>query len=161
MQHPPKVEHYKSDIEDQEYQIKRYQRFNLKPNQENVGSVSKSRRLVKKLPAGVELLPLQRAATGLDLAQLLTELGHRQINEIWCEAGATLGADLLQEQLIDELIVYQAAHIAGAPAAPMFNTQTIIRQRLSLQQQRAIGEDVRSIYRLNFRPKTSIANDDS
>ena len=43
MQHPPKVEHYKSDIEDQEYQIKRYQRFNLKPNRENVGSVSKSR----------------------------------------------------------------------------------------------------------------------
>ena len=42
MQHPPKVEHYKSDIEDQEYQIKRYQRFNLKPNRENVGSVSKS-----------------------------------------------------------------------------------------------------------------------
>ena len=37
------MEHYKSDIEAQEYQIKRYQRFNLKPNQENVGSVSKSR----------------------------------------------------------------------------------------------------------------------
>ena len=109
---------------------------------------AQAQRLVKKLPTGVELLPLRRAAAGLDLAQLLTELGHRQINEIWCEAGATLGADLLQQQLIDELIVYQAAHIAGAPAAPMFNTQTIIRQRLSLQQQRAIGEDVRSIYRL-------------
>ena len=37
------MEHYKSDIEDHEYQIKRYQRFNLKPNRENVGSVSKSR----------------------------------------------------------------------------------------------------------------------
>ena len=43
MQHPPQMEHYKSDIEDHEYQIKRYQRFNLKPNRENVGSVSKSR----------------------------------------------------------------------------------------------------------------------
>ena len=37
------MEHYKSDIEDQEYQIKIYQRFNLKPNRENVGLVSKSR----------------------------------------------------------------------------------------------------------------------
>ena len=43
MQHPSKMEHYKSDIEDQEYQIKIYQRFNLKPNRENVGLVSKSR----------------------------------------------------------------------------------------------------------------------
>ena len=41
------MEHYKSDIEDQEYQIKIYQRFNLKPNRENVGLVSKSRRLSK------------------------------------------------------------------------------------------------------------------
>ena len=43
MQYASKMEHYKSDIEAQEYQIKRYQWFNLKPNQENVGSVSKSR----------------------------------------------------------------------------------------------------------------------
>ena len=45
MQLPTEMEHYKSDIEDHEYQIKRYQRFNLKPNRENVGSVSKSRTL--------------------------------------------------------------------------------------------------------------------
>ena len=43
MQLPTEIEHYKSDIEDHEYQIKRYQRFNLKPNRENMGSVSKSR----------------------------------------------------------------------------------------------------------------------
>ena len=42
MQLPTEMEHYKSDIEDHEYQIKRYQRFNLKPNRENMGSVSKS-----------------------------------------------------------------------------------------------------------------------
>ena len=44
MQFPTEMEHYKSDIEDHEYQIKRYQRFNLKPNRENMGSVSKSRK---------------------------------------------------------------------------------------------------------------------
>ena len=44
MQLPTEMEHYKSDIEDHEYQIKRYQRFNLKPNRENMGSVSKSRK---------------------------------------------------------------------------------------------------------------------
>ena len=43
MQLPTEMEHYKSDIEAHEYQIKRYQRFNLKPNRENMGSVSKSR----------------------------------------------------------------------------------------------------------------------
>ena len=45
MQFPTEMEHYKSDIEDHEYQIKRYQRFNLKPNRENMGSVSKSRNI--------------------------------------------------------------------------------------------------------------------
>ena len=45
MQFPTEMEHYKSDIKDHEYQIKRYQRFNLKPNRENMGSVSKSRRM--------------------------------------------------------------------------------------------------------------------
>ena len=48
MQLPTEMEHYKSDIEDHEYQIKRYQRFNLKPNRENMGSVSKSRRCPKQ-----------------------------------------------------------------------------------------------------------------
>ena len=46
MQLPTEIEHYKSDIEAHEYQIKRYQRFNLKPNRENMGSVSKSRALI-------------------------------------------------------------------------------------------------------------------
>ena len=43
MQYSSKIEHYKSDIEGQEDQIKRYQPFNLKPNRENVRSLSKSR----------------------------------------------------------------------------------------------------------------------
>ena len=50
MQLPTEMEHYKSDIEDHEYQIKRYQRFNLKPNRENMGSVSKSRWLDHRTP---------------------------------------------------------------------------------------------------------------
>ena len=58
MQFPTEMEHYKSDIEDHEYQIKRYQRFNLKPNRENMGSVSKSRivgRPQQALQAGCRL----------------------------------------------------------------------------------------------------------
>ena len=61
------MEHYKSDIEGHEYQIKRYQWFSLKPNQENVGSVSKSRKL------GIyQLVKEQSEAKGL-------EQGHQEI----------------------------------------------------------------------------------
>ena len=58
MQHSPRMEHYKSNIKDKGYQINRYQWFNFKPNRENMGSVSKSRRLTDS-PLNIALVSLQ------------------------------------------------------------------------------------------------------
>ena len=74
MQLPTEMEHYKSDIEDHEYQIKRYQRFNLKPNRENMGSVSKSRRL-SDISACAWIAPPSNSPLYHDLRAVLGSIG--------------------------------------------------------------------------------------
>ncbi len=68
-----------------------------------------------------------RPASGasVDLAQVLTLLGKSGINEVLVEAGATLAGALVEQQCVDELLLYnrpggpgrsrpRAAAVAGA-----------------------------------------------
>jgi diaminohydroxyphosphoribosylaminopyrimidine deaminase/5-amino-6-(5-phosphoribosylamino)uracil reductase len=49
----------------------------------------------------------------IDVLQLLTWLGEQQINTLWVEAGAHLAGSLLQQQCVDEFILYQAPCLLG------------------------------------------------
>jgi diaminohydroxyphosphoribosylaminopyrimidine deaminase/5-amino-6-(5-phosphoribosylamino)uracil reductase len=62
----------------------------------------------------VESLPT--SAGRLELAAVLDRLGELEVNEVLVEAGASLAGALLQQQLVDELLVYAAPRILG-PAA--------------------------------------------
>ena len=64
--------------------------------------------------ARVESLPASPA--GVELPAVLDRLGELEVNELLVEAGATLAGQLLQQQLVDELIVYVAPKLLG-PAA--------------------------------------------
>ena len=101
----------------------------------------------RTLPNAVQILALQPQQHGLNLEQLLRELARRGCNEVWCEAGARLGASLLQQGLMDELLVYQAPHIAAGAELPMFNSKHTMRQPLQLIDQRAFGSDWRWRYK--------------
>ncbi|MCB1836607.1 MAG: RibD family protein, partial [Alcanivoracaceae bacterium] len=68
---------------------------------------------------GAELLHLPASGSGIDLAQLLDELGRRECNEILVEAGPTLAAAFISEQLVDELVVYMAPALLGSNARPL------------------------------------------
>ena len=85
------MEHYKSDIEGQEYQINRYQWFNLKPNQENVGSVSKSRKDAV-------------AAEGHDLA--VGKVDQPDNREHDSQSEREHGIDLAEADAVDDLLYY-------------------------------------------------------
>ncbi len=66
---------------------------------------------------GVEVVACANGAGKVDLAAMLAELGRRGINELQVEAGngpngRKLGASLLREALVDELLVYLPAHAA-------------------------------------------------
>lgn len=47
---------------------------------------------------------------------LMMQLGKRQINSVWVEAGPRLAGALLQAGVVDELIVYLAPKLLGDAA---------------------------------------------
>ena len=95
----------------------------------------------------VEIRSLPAAEGGIDLLALMDELGHRQINEVHVEAGATLCGALLQADLVDELVVYMAAHVLGDQGRGLFHLPQLTvmddRIRLNIQDIRAVGDDWR------------------
>jgi diaminohydroxyphosphoribosylaminopyrimidine deaminase/5-amino-6-(5-phosphoribosylamino)uracil reductase len=60
------------------------------------------------------LLALPGRAERIDLAALMAELAALEINEVQVEAGETLCGALLDAQLVDEILVYQAPLLLGA-----------------------------------------------
>ncbi|SMY31596.1 bifunctional diaminohydroxyphosphoribosylaminopyrimidine deaminase/5-amino-6-(5-phosphoribosylamino)uracil reductase RibD [Photobacterium andalusiense] len=59
-------------------------------------------------------LPTQTNSHQLDLVALMSRLVQYGINHIWVEAGARLAGALLQQQLVDSLILYQAPKLMGS-----------------------------------------------
>lgn len=75
--------------------------------------------------------------------------GEEQINEVLVEAGATLSGALLEQELIDELIIYQAPVVMGDGARGLFHLPSLQtmgdRIPLKLIEMRRVGGDIRFI----------------
>lgn len=83
----------------------------------------------------------------VDLSALMTHLAGLEINNLWVEGGAQLAGALLQNNLFDELILYQAAKILGDTgksllALPEY-TQMTQAQALCIQDIRMLGQDIK------------------
>ncbi len=96
----------------------------------------------------------------LSLTEVFAELGRRDVNEVWVEAGARLSGALLADGLADELIIYLAPHLLGSAARGMFELGelTELSQRVQLRWQavRRVGNDLR----LHLRPVRTAQADD-
>jgi len=83
----------------------------------------------------------------LNLKALLALLAEQQINDLWVEAGARLASSLWQQQLVDELIVYQAPVLLGAGAKPLMQLARLSHlkdaPRWQWQQAQCLGPDVK------------------
>lgn len=101
-----------------------------------------------------ELCVLPASEGRVDLRCLLKELGRRHINEVQVEAGSMLGGSLLAQQLIDELLIYQAPILLGGGAVSPFATPILDnmdhRVHLKWLDSRRIGNDLR----LRLRPES-------
>ena len=62
---------------------------------------------------GAEILCLSDGVGKVDLRELLFELGRRQINELHVEAGAKLNGALIEQNCVDELLIYLAPKLLG------------------------------------------------
>ena len=109
----------------------------------------KSRRLTDR---GAEVVLMPNPAGKVDLAALMRELARREINELHIEAGFKLNGSLLNEDLVDELLVYLAPGILGDAARGMFNlpeaTSLGERRALKITQHQSIGADLRILARV-------------
>ena len=101
-------------------------------------------------PVFTEYLQLDRNQGETRLQALMTELGKRQINTLWVEAGATLAGALIAENLVDELIIYMAPKLLGDQARDLCHlpnlTQLADAPLWQLQSCEPIGDDLKLIY---------------
>jgi len=101
-------------------------------------------------PVFTDYLQLDRNQGETRLQALMAELGKRQINTLWVEAGATLAGALIAENLVDELIIYMAPKLLGDQARDLCHlpnlTQLADAPLWQLQSCESIGDDLKLIY---------------
>jgi diaminohydroxyphosphoribosylaminopyrimidine deaminase/5-amino-6-(5-phosphoribosylamino)uracil reductase len=95
-------------------------------------------------------IPAAGESGGVCLKSLMGELSVLEINELQVEAGGTLAGALLEQQLVDEILLYQSPVLLGSTALESFRFGPLqkMEQRMSLRylETRHVGQDLR--YRL-------------
>ncbi len=78
---------------------------------------------------------------------VLQELAVRGVNDVLVETGPGLAGHLLDRDLVDELVIYQAPHIMGSQTMGLVDTPTwsslADRKTLTISDVRRIGADTR------------------
>lgn len=99
--------------------------------------------------ANTSLIVEHSANQYIDLKILLENLAQKQINSVWVEAGAHLAGALIEQNLVDELIIYYAPKLLGHNAKDMCILPNLHKLSLAPQFQFesvvAVGEDMRVI----------------
>lgn len=97
--------------------------------------------------AGAEVLDLESLGPRVDLRELALRLGQLEVNEVLLECGPTLAGAMLEQQCIDELVLYVAPQVLGDNARGLFKLpglQTLAeRIELDIGDVRNVGKDLR------------------
>ena len=97
--------------------------------------------------AGSKVIAVPAKDGKTDLSAVLKILAEQRINDLLVEAGPTLAGSLLDAELVDELVIYQAPHIMGSNTRGMFSTPawSDLGQRMPLVvvDTRQVGRDMR------------------
>lgn len=97
--------------------------------------------------AGAEVCVFPADGEVVDVRQVLADLADREINDVLVEAGPSLAGELLDKNLVDELVIYQAPYIMGSDTRRMFTTpgwsKLSDRKSLTITEVRQIGRDTR------------------
>jgi len=100
--------------------------------------------------AGFEVYQLPCKNGRLDLQAVMDFLGQQQINELLVEAGSVLNGALLDEDWVDESVIYMAPCILGDQGRGLFNLpglqQMADKKQLKLRDVRQVGQDLKLTY---------------
>ena len=117
----------------------------------------------KQLESVAEVVDLnsdakQASQARVNCAFLLDYLAKREINQVLVEAGPTLVGSLLNDELVDEMIVYMAPSMLGDSARGMASMPSIqsLSQRVRghFTDVQELGDDLRITFRLHRSGRT-------
>lgn len=103
--------------------------------------------------AGAEVYHLaENQQQRLDLGAVLDFLAEQQINDVLVEAGSVLNGALMEQDLIDECVIYMAPSVLGASGRGLFAMPNISvmadKKQLQLLDVRKVGVDLRLQYKV-------------
>lgn len=111
--------------------------------------VSHQARNLSDFPAYCEEMIIPNAEM-TDLAFLLNELGKRQINSLWLEAGARFAGAMIEQNLVDELILYIAPLLLGDNARGLCHLPHLHKladaSKWRLMENTELAGDVKLVY---------------
>lgn len=85
----------------------------------------------------------------IDLNQLMHTLAKREINSLWVESGQSLCGALLEADLVDQVIIYQAPKLMGSNNKGLFTLSSVTHMDhlidLTIDDLRLVGKDIRII----------------
>ncbi len=99
----------------------------------------KSRALQK---LGVEVVHVKHAGGKINLAQVLRELGKREILGVLLEAGPTLNGAALSECLVNKSVLFYAPKLAGASGVPFAKFRKREFPHMRILSTRQFGPDI-------------------
>lgn len=107
-----------------------------------------AKRIDRLRAAGAEVVPVAAATpTRLDLLAMLQDLAARGVNQLHCECGPNLAGGLIQQELVDQVIIYMAPHLLGSQAQGLFELGELRdlqqRKQCHIDDIRMVGEDLR------------------
>ncbi|OIP19248.1 MAG: riboflavin biosynthesis protein RibD [Comamonadaceae bacterium CG2_30_59_20] len=100
---------------------------------------------------GATVVMLPNVSGKVDLAAMLRDLAHREVNELHVEAGEKLNGSLIREGLVDEFVVYIAPKLIGqgrgmAHFGPLQNLAQAVP--LEFKSTAMLGPDLRVVARV-------------
>lgn len=120
-----------------------------------IQTVEEQPKKVKDLEtSGTQIIALEKNEEDrLPLESMLKALAQQEFNEVHVEAGSTLCGALIQQQLVDEIIIYVAANFMGSDARGLLDFSGIDKMQdkleMNIQDIRAVGKD----WRIRVTPK--------
>jgi diaminohydroxyphosphoribosylaminopyrimidine deaminase/5-amino-6-(5-phosphoribosylamino)uracil reductase len=107
--------------------------------------------IVPSYSDGIDAIAVPRRGGTLDLRAVMAQLAQREVNEVQVEAGATLCGALLDEDLVDELLLYVAPVLLGGSGRPLFGGLQVSdmadRIGFRLLEAERVGPDLRLLLR--------------
>jgi len=109
-----------------------------------------------KYPENVEIVEINSNQERVDLASVLERLASDlKFNEVLVEAGPTLSAEFIKQNLVDEFITYNAPKILGSDAKPLINFTGLSSLeesiKFSVKEICEVGSDIKTTFIPNLR----------